>query len=365
MRTYHYHNPVAATFGCGAIDSIKQRVGDRKAVLVTFPEAEGLGITGRMTDILGDRIIAIESGTEPNPDITGLAHMYRRFWSDHRQCEVIVAVGGGSTLDTAKALMVGTASGEFGELLASLVSGSTFTPPQVKSLIAVPTTAGTGSEVTPWATVWDRSVKMKKYSLHLKETWPEAAVVDPELMLTLPASVTLQSGLDALSHALESIWNVNANPVSDTFAVSAAQEMMTTLPALMDDLGNVELRARASLAALKAGFAFSNTKTALAHSISYEMTLHHGLPHGIACSFTLPMVLERAIGKRADRDEILQRIFPCSLEDAPKYLTHFLESLDVSTRFESYGVSEPEAQKMITDALDGIRGKNFIGVTAA
>jgi phosphonate metabolism-associated iron-containing alcohol dehydrogenase len=291
--------------------------------------------------------------------------MYQRFWSDHRQCEVIVAVGGGSTLDTAKALMVGTSGNAFDELLASLVSGCTFTPPYVKSLIAVPTTAGTGSEVTPWATVWDRSVKMKKYSLHLKETWPEAAVVDPELMLTLPASVTLQSGLDALSHALESIWNVNANPVSDTFATSAAREMMVTLPALMSDLGNVELRASASLAALKAGFAFSNTKTALAHSISYEMTLHHGLPHGIACSFTLPMVLERAMGKRADRDQVLSRIFPCPLADAPAYLAQFLESLQVSTRFDSYGVSEPEAQKMIADALEGVRGKNFIGASAA
>ncbi|HET8609694.1 MAG TPA: iron-containing alcohol dehydrogenase PsrA [Burkholderiales bacterium] len=365
MRTYRYHNPVAATFGRNAIESLKQTVGNRNAVLVTFPEAEGLGITGRITDILGDRIIAVESGTEPNPDIVGLTTMYRRFWSEHRQCEVIVAVGGGSTLDTAKALMVGTTGGEFDELLASLVSGSTFAPPRTRPLIAVPTTAGTGSEVTPWATVWDRSVKMKKYSLHLKETWPEAAVVDPELTLSLPASVTLQSGLDALSHALESIWNVNANPVSDTFAVSAAREMMDTLPLLMADLRNVELRARASLAALKAGFAFSNTKTALAHSISYEMTLRHGLPHGIACSFTLPMVLGRAVGKHTDRDQVLSGVFPCSLDDAPAYLAQFLELLQVSTRFDSYGVSEPEAQKMIADALDGVRGRNFIGSQAA
>ena len=119
-------------------------------------------------------------------------------------------------------------------------------------------------------------------------------------MLTLPASVTVQSGLDALSHALESIWNVNANPISDTFAVAAAREVMATLPrAARRARRTAQLRARMALAALKAGLAFSNTKTALAHSISYEMTLRFGLPHGIACSFTLPMVLERAIGADA------------------------------------------------------------------
>ena len=87
-------------------------------------------------------------------------------------------------------------------------------------------------------------------------------------MVSLPASVTLQSGLDALSHALESIWNLNANPLSDTFATAAIQDVMDILPRLMDDLSDVTLRGQMALAALKAGMAFSNTKTALAHSIS-------------------------------------------------------------------------------------------------
>jgi len=363
-RAYEFHNPVATVFGPNAAETLPQLVGNRKTVLVTFPEAEAIGITGRISKILGKSIIAIESETEPNPDIVGLARLYKKFWSDYRQCEVIVAVGGGSTLDTAKNLMVGTASGEYAELLNHLTSGSPFTPSQSKPLIAIPTTAGTGSEVTPWASVWDHSIK-KKYSLHLKETWAEAAVVDPELMLTLPASVTLQSGLDALSHALESIWNVNANPISDTFAVSAAREMMKVLPELMGDLDNITLRSHASLAALKAGLAFSNTKTALAHSISYDMTLRHGLPHGIACSFTLPMVLKLAMGRVPERDKVLQQVFPCALDEAPVHLSRFLESLNVSTAFESYGVSEAESQEMIVEALQGARGKNFIGAARA
>ena len=133
-------------------------------------------------------------------------------------------------------------------------------------------------------------------------------------MLSLPAAVTLQSGLDALSHALESIWNVNANPVSDTFAVAAAREVLATLPrADAATSATSSCAARMALAALTAGLAFSNTRTALAHSISYEMTLRHGLPHGIACSFTLPMVLRARDRRDAERDAVLARVFDVPL----------------------------------------------------
>jgi len=92
--------------------------------------------------------------------------------------------------------------------------------------------------------------------------------------------------------------------------------------------------------------------------------MHHGLPHGIACSFTLGMVLQRAIGKSAERDAVLARVFDVPLAEAPAVLHDFLEGLGVSTRFESYGVTESESARMITNALDGVRGKNFIGVTS-
>ncbi|HYC38611.1 MAG TPA: iron-containing alcohol dehydrogenase PsrA [Usitatibacter sp.] len=359
-----YHNPVAIRFGAGCIEELPAVLAGRRTVLVIFPEAAGLGLTARLQAILGDALRAIEAGVEPNPDVANLAATYEQFWDAHGEVETIVAVGGGSAIDTAKALMVGTASGRFEDLVALLATGKPFTPARLKSLIAIPTTAGTGSEVTPWATIWDRAAN-KKHSLHLPQTWPEAALVDPDLMLTLPESVTVQSGLDALSHALESIWNVNANPVSDTFAVAAAREALATLPALVASPRDRNLRARMALAALKAGMAFSNTKTALAHSISYEMTLRFGLPHGIACSFTLPMVLERALGKVRERDAVLAQVFDGDLGGAPRRLRAFLESVGVATDFESYGVEAEESARMVAQALDGVRGKNFIGADKA
>jgi phosphonate metabolism-associated iron-containing alcohol dehydrogenase len=364
MKHWQYQNPVEIHFGAGVLETLPQVVAGRRVTLVTFPEADSLGLLPRLKKLLGASLTGVIDKTQPNPDVDGLDTLYRAFWASPDAGEVIVAVGGGSALDTAKTLMVGTQSGKFDALVALLATGKPFRPHRVKSLIAVPTTSGTGSEVTGWATVWHRAVG-KKYSLHLPETWPEAAFVDPELVLSLPPGPTLAAGLDALSHALESIWNINANPISDNHAVHAARAVLATLPKLMENLRDIELRSQMSFAALTAGLAFSNTRTALAHSISYDMTMHHGLPHGIACSFTLPLVLERALGSDPARDAVLARVFDVPLADAPRLLTGFFERLGVSTRFESYGVSAAESERMITQALDGVRGKNFIGVARA
>ncbi|MES2584269.1 MAG: iron-containing alcohol dehydrogenase PsrA [Pseudomonadota bacterium] len=359
-----YHNPVSIHCGRGSLEQLPAILAGRRVVVVTFPEARALGLLARLKGLLKDSLVAIIDDVHPNPDVAHLSGLYNRFWQSAAQCDAIVAVGGGSAIDTAKALMVGTASGQFEELVGLLATGKPFAPTSVKPLIAVPTTAGTGSEVTPWATIWDAG-NQKKYSLHLDATWPEAAIVDPELMLSVPAGTTVSTGLDALSHALESVWNVNANPVSDTFAISAVQDIFECLPALLADLGNIELRERMALAALKAGMAFSNTKTALAHSISYEMTLRYGVAHGIACSFTLPLVLEKAWAKSPDRDRTLQRLFGPDLSVATRRLRDFLQSLGIKTEFADYGVANSEALAMIARAMEGARGKNFIGAVNA
>jgi phosphonate metabolism-associated iron-containing alcohol dehydrogenase len=355
-----FQNPVQVIFGDDALARLPAVLGARKAALVVFPEAAALGYVERVTRLLGTALVGTIDEIEPNPDVAHLSRLHDRFWSDFGHCDAIVAMGGGSALDTAKVLSVAPAAGGFPEMTRLLAAGAAFAPGRVKALIAIPTTAGTGSEVTPWATVWDRALG-RKYSLHLRETWPEAAIVDPRLSASSPRALTLHSGLDALSHALEAIWNVNANPVSDLLAVSAARRMRATLPRLIDNPGDAGLRTQAALAALEAGLAFSNTRTALAHSISYEMTLRHGLPHGIACSFTLPMVLARAIGRRSDRDEALARAFDVPLARAPDDLAKWLGGLQVSTEFESYGVTAEESRGLVESALAGPRGRNFIG----
>ena len=216
------------------------------------------------------------------------------------------------------------------------------------------------SVASSWATVWDTKGQ-QKYSLARPELYPSHAVIDPALMLGMSRELTINTGLDALSHALESIWNRNANAVSTNHAVFAASELLGTLPRLADDLTNASLRARVARAALFAGLAFSNTKTALAHSVSYPITLKYGIPHGLACSFSLPMVMASVLGTDEDCDHSLQRIFGDDLNAGVDRLENFLVSLGVSTNPVDYGVEGEEWRALIDTALTGQRGQNFIG----
>lgn len=359
---WHFHNPVAIDAGEGALARLPERLGDRRAILIAFPEARALGLCDRLQAMLGERLMAIETEVYPNPDVSWLAPMYQRLWRDDLDADCVIALGGGSVIDCAKAMLTGTPSGTFDELLACLADNTAMArPARVRSLIALPTTAGTGSEVTPWATIWDQQGG-RKYSLHLPWTWPEAALIDATLMTSLPRGATLASGLDALSHALESLWNVNRNPVSASLAVSAAREILTTLPTLLGQLHRVDLRARLAVAAVQAGVAFSNTKTALAHSLSYGLTLERGVAHGIACSFSLPCVMRMAFGRDVQLDALLLSVFDAGDVDAAvETLSAFLERLGVSTNPAAYGIGAGQWDQLVSAALEGPRGRNFIG----
>jgi phosphonate metabolism-associated iron-containing alcohol dehydrogenase len=339
-----YHNPVAVHAAPGSLDRLPGLLAGRDCLLVTFPEAESLGLVQRLRQLLGSQLRGVVDGIAPNPDVRWLAPLYDRVHREHADVPCIVALGGGSAIDSAKALMCATPSQTFAELLQALEQGLTLPAARHKALIAIPTTAGTGSEVTPWATIWDQAAG-RKHSLHQRWTWPEAAIIDAQLMQSLPAAATLASGLDALSHAMEAIWNRHRNPVSTSLAVQAARRTLATLPALMKDLGSLPLRNRMAEAALMAGLAFSNTRVA----------------HGIACSFSLPLVLEMALGADDGADAALLSIFDAATGDlAVQRLRSFLEGLGVATDPARYGLAEQEWQQLLHSAASGPRGRNFI-----
>ena len=357
---WQYRNPVAIRFGWNALEELPAILDGRDVVLVTFPEAAAAGLEARLRALIGARLREVIREVEPNPEVTWFEARYGAFWKEHGGCAAL-AVGGGSVIDTAKILLTATSKGTFEDLLAALSAGRQPEVAKACALVAVPTTAGTGSEVTPWATLWDRSSSVpKKYSLHVDEIWPAQAIVDPSLTLSAPGSVTRNSALDALSHSLESIWNVNSNGVSDALAVEAARTVIETLPRLLASPADRALRTAMSRASLMAGLAFSNTRTALAHSISYEMTLKHGLPHGLACSFPLPLVWQLAAGANPGRDAVLARVFGAGAARPWERLAEFLRSVGVATDFGDYGVDAAAARSMIEHALEGARGRNFI-----
>lgn len=354
---WSYHNPAKVRFGVGVSAELVAAIGSRNYAIVTYPDKFFRDFVAQLATNVGAPVLVIDD-IAPNPDIRLLADQTARFADLPTQPEVIVALGGGSVIDSAK--VFAAARGDFEVVDAYLkkqTGAETISPLPV---IAVPTTAGTGSEVTCWGTVWD-SESGAKHSLAHPGLYPEMSLVDPALMVGKPKALTIQTGLDALSHSLESLWNRSANPVSMAHAIIAARGIISVLPDLVDDPGNIELRTAMARASTLAGFAFSNTKTAIAHSLSYPITLRHGVPHGIACSFPLPMVIRSVETERGLCAEGLTAIFGTTGDPAANQLTEFLTRLGVSADYHDYGVEDAEFRDILVQAFDGERGQNFIG----
>ncbi|MBL4769139.1 MAG: phosphonoacetaldehyde reductase, partial [Rhodobacteraceae bacterium] len=312
-----YQNPVKIMFGSGQFSALPDVIAGRSYALVTYPDSLFDDLTIQLCAKAGQPMLIVND-IAPNPDTRLLAEQSARFADLSEMPDVIVALGGGSVIDSAK--VFAAAAGDFSKVLHFLQTKTGEEALSTIPIIAVPTTAGTGSEVTCWATVWDDENSCK-FSLAREALYPEVALVDPALMLGKPYNLTLATALDALSHSIESIWNVNANPVSARHAVAAASTILLDLPKLLADLGNLDLRSSIAEAALNAGLAFSNTKTAIAHNISYPITLGWGVQHGIACSFTLPTILQSVAGTGGFREDSLKKIFGDDLRKGADNLT--------------------------------------------
>jgi len=206
---------------------------------------------------------------------------------DSSKYDGVIAIGGGSVMDTAKVAMayMRTKIANLGELL-------TITDPYTYSVpsIFIPTTHGTGSEVTMWGTIWNKEEK-KKYSISHPDLYPNVAILDGNLSLSLPLDISIITVMDALSHSFETIWNKNANPKSTSLAIDAICIILQNIEMLKENPMDVTIRRKMLKAANIAGLGFSNTKTAAAHSISYPLTMLYSIPHGIASSISLIPIL--------------------------------------------------------------------------
>ena len=285
-----YHNPVAIHFGAGAIAQLPAILGGRRAVLVIFPEAEALGLTARMRSLLGPALAAVEDRIEPNPDVANLASMYEAFWRDHAAVEAVIAVGGGSAIDTAKALMVGTASGRFDDLVALLAKGAAFKPHRVKALIAVPTTAGTGSETQSFALISDEHTHVKMACGDKKASF-RIAILDPTLTVTLPAKITAVTGIDAIAHALETYVTTKRNAASLAFSREAWQLLESNFARVLEHPDDLVARGEMQLGACFAGLAIENSMLGATHALANPLTAEYGIPHGEAIGLLLAHVI--------------------------------------------------------------------------
>ena len=200
----------------------------------------------------------------------------------------VIALGGGSAMDLAKVVVAHLSLGK-SDIVELIEYKEPF--PQTTPAIFLPTTHGTASEVTMWGTVWNMEEK-KKYSISHPDLYPTVAILDGNLTLSLPLDISITTVMDALSHSLEAIWNKNANDTSTNFAITAICAILENGEALKASPSDLTIRKKLLNAATIAGLAFSNTATTAAHSISYPLTIHYGMPHGVASSISLIPLLE-------------------------------------------------------------------------
>ena len=332
--------PTKIIYGRNSLKDIDIYINHRKALLVT---SQGFVERGLVDEIVTytNNIVGVISSIKSHPEFVDIEEIYSQAYQN--QFELIIAIGGGSVMDVAKFISVHNTNKDY-QFVEDLTKEKILKKDyKIIPIISIPTTAGTGSEVTPYSTIWDVQEK-QKYSLNLPDLFSEVAIYDPVLTLTVPKDITIQTGLDALSHSLESIWNKNASPVTINYAVKSAKLIVNNLVNLTNDLDNLDLRDDMMMACMYAGLAFSNTQTAIAHAISYYVTAHKGIPHGLACSFTLPMLIDNIIGEYNFIDESLVEVFG---ELSSNRLRSLLKELNISTEFESYGINEIEMKNSL------------------
>ncbi len=353
LDSFSYYMPTKIIYGQNSLKDIDIYVNHRKALLVT---SQGFVKRGLLDEIVTytNNIVGVISSIKSHPEFVDMEEIYRQAYQN--QFELIIAIGGGSVMDVAKFISVHNTNKDYQfveNLTKEKIPKKDY---KIIPIISIPTTAGTGSEVTPYSTIWDIQEK-QKYSLNLPDLFSEVAIYDPVLTLTVPKDITIQTGLDTLSHALESIWNKNANPITIGYAIKSAKLIVDNLVRLSNDLENIEYRDNVMRACMYAGFAFSNTQTAAAHAMSYYITLYKGVDHGIACSFTLPILIDNIIEKYDFIDNALIDIFG---ELSSNKMKNILTELGVKINFSDYDIGQNELMKMKFEMNKNIRSKNSL-----
>ena len=273
-----------------------------------------------------------------------------------RRPDWIIAVGGGSVLDAAKAAAV--IAKNQGEILPYLRGEL-----QVKStgipLIAVPTTAGSGSEVTPYASITD-SQKMRKISLSHDYLYPKYAVIDPTLTLTLTRRQTAVSGMDALSHALEGYWSKQSTSVTDAYALVAAKLLLTMLPNTYQNVEDVNARHLTMEGSMLAGLTISNARTTAVHAVSYPMTVYFRIPHGLACSMLLPVLIRYNAGAMArDKEQkLLSKLEYSSMNQLAEAVERLQQQLDLPIRLRDLGLRRADITTIVDNGFRPDRMNN-------
>ncbi|CAM3924559.1 iron-containing alcohol dehydrogenase [Paenibacillus alkaliterrae] len=357
-HSFRYEIPTVIEFGIGAIRELAGHVkalGGTKVLIVGDPGVVLAGVVDRLTAPLksADIPFAVFSEIEADPDIgsveKGLA------LAKQEGCDLVVGVGGGSSLDTAKAIgIMLTNEGHIRDYV-----GINKVVHQAAPVIAVPTTAGTGSEVTIWSVLSDKKAKVK-LSVGSPYNCPTLALCDPELTVSLPPHITAATGMDALTHALESYVNKATQPISEGMAVQAMKMIARSLRLAVVQGENIQARSDMLLASLIAAMAFNSTRLGLAHALALPLGAHFKIPHGTVNAILLPEVMQfNVIGNPNKFKEIAaifgEKVEHLSVREAAERsvsaIRQLKQDVGITQSLSDYGLREEHLDFIAEEAM--------------
>lgn len=278
-------------FGPGArkeLPGVVQRLGFKKALVVTDKGLMKFGVAKMVLDVLDEAAIpyAIYDDVKPNPTVTNVKNGVEA--CKQAGADFIVAIGGGSSMDTAKGIGIVCNNPEFADVVS--LEGVADTKKKTVPIIALPTTAGTAAETTINYVIIDET-KQKKMVCVDPNDIPCVAIIDAELMYSLPKSLTAATGMDAMTHAIEGLITKGAWELSDMFEIKAIEMIHRYLPLAVNEPANPVGRDGMAVAQYVAGMAFSNVGLGVDHGMAHPLSALHDVPHGVACAMLLPTVM--------------------------------------------------------------------------
>ena len=278
-------------FGPGArkeLPGVVARLGFKKALVVTDKGLIKFGVAKQVTDVMDEAGIAYEifSEVKPNPTVTNVKDGIEA--CKKAEADFIVAIGGGSAMDTAKGIGIVVRNPEFSDIVS--LEGVADTKNKSLPIIALPTTAGTAAETTINYVIIDETRQAKMVCVDPNDI-PCVAIIDAELMYSLPKSLTAATGMDAMTHAIEGLITKAAWELSDMFEIKAIEMIYKYLPIAVEEPTNPVGRDGMAVAQYVAGMAFSNVGLGVDHGMAHPLSALHDIPHGVACAMLLPTVM--------------------------------------------------------------------------
>ena len=295
LGNFTFHNPTKLYFGENSLENLSKELGKYGEKVMLVYGGGSICKNGIYDAVLaelrkaGKQTVEL-SGVMPNPTIENVQAGVTAFKASGADC--IVAVGGGSAMDTAKGIGIIATNPEFADVVS--LEGVAPTTKHAVFTIAVPTTAGTAAEVTINYVITDTEKERKFVCVDVNDI-PEVAVVDPEMMATMPASLTAATGMDALTHAIEGYTTKGAWELSDMFHLKAIELISKNLrDAVAEAKSGVPASGREGMALAQyvAGMGFSNVGLGIDHSMAHTLSAHYDTPHGVACAMLLPIAME-------------------------------------------------------------------------